>query len=295
MKEQKQISKWLNRIMNLFFYLCLLVVIYIVLQVFVVTSFRIPSDSMSPSLLPGDCILVDKCSNGARLFNVMAALDGEDVAIHRMPGWRDYKRDDVLVFNFPYQPKRWDSISLDVMKYYVKRCIALPGDTLEIQNGHYKIRGFNGTVGNIWFQDQIAHLPDSGAPGVEMYTYPWNKELGWTIKDFGPLFVPAKGDRVKMDSVSWSLYKQLIGWEQKQRLLIDKDGTVSLGDSAIHTYRFMENYYFVGGDNGLNSQDSRYWGLLPEPYIVGRAVLIWKSVDGISDKLRWDRVLKKIK
>ena len=59
--------------------------ILIVLQVFVVTSFKIPSDSMEPSLLAGDCILVDKCSGGARLFNVLDAVEKKEVKIQRMP------------------------------------------------------------------------------------------------------------------------------------------------------------------------------------------------------------------
>ena len=45
------------------------------MQLFVLTSFKIPSDSMEPSLLAGDYILVDKCSKGARLFDVSAALE----------------------------------------------------------------------------------------------------------------------------------------------------------------------------------------------------------------------------
>ena len=57
---------------------------------------------------------------------------------------------------------------------------------------------------------------------------------------------------------------------------------------------FKENYYFMGGDNMENSKDSRYWGLLPEPYIVGVATRIWKSVDKYTDEVRWDRVIKNI-
>ena len=105
MKERLQLKKWLNGITNVLFCLCLLVVILIVLQVFVVTSFKIPSDSMEPSLLAGDCILVDKCSGGARLFNVLDAVEKKEVKIQRMSGWRNYQRNDVLVFNFPY-PKQ---------------------------------------------------------------------------------------------------------------------------------------------------------------------------------------------
>ena len=66
-----------------------------------------------------------------------------------------------------------------------------------------------------------------------------------------------------------------------------------MNDSIIKWYCFRENYYFVAGDNVGSSQDSRYWGLLPESYIVGKAVLIWKSNDE-SGKLRWSRILSKI-
>jgi len=71
--------------------------------------------------------------------------------------------------------------------------------------------------------------------------------------------------------------------------------TVLQNDSAIHAYRFKENYYFVAGDKVMNSQDSRYWGLLPEPFIVGKAVRIWKSVDRGTDEIRWKRMLRQIK
>ncbi|WP_373719504.1 signal peptidase I [Bacteroides heparinolyticus] len=294
MKERKRLFKRLDRIVNVLFYLCLLAVILVVLQVFVVASFKIPSDSMQPSLWPGDCILVDKCSGGARLFNIFDAVDGKEVEIHRVPGWRKFRRNDVLVFNFPYRPQRWDSIVFDVMRYYVKRCVAVPGDTLEIRGGCYKISGHDEAVGYLPAQREIAQLPDSGATGVEMNTFPWNKKMGWTVKEFGPLPVPAKGQVVKMDSLSWLLYRQLVGWEQKSRLRIDEVGNVSLNDSVIHEYRFCENYYFVAGDKVENSQDSRYWGLLPEPFIVGRAWMVWKSVDVDRGKVRWHRIFKGI-
>lgn len=292
-KEVLQIKKWLNEITNILFYFCLFVVILVVLQVFVVTSFRIPSDSMEPSLLAGDYILVDKCSGGARLFDVLDAVEKKEVVIHRMPSWKNYQRNDVLVFNFPYLENHWDSIALDVMKYYVKRCIALPGDTLEIRNGYYKIYGVLGNVGNLIAQRQMSELPDSGT-SVVMSSFPGGNRLKWTVKEFGPLSIPAKGQVVGMDSTSWLLYRQLISWEQKKRLCIDADNRVYLGDSLIQEYHFRENYYFVSGDKMENSKDSRYWGLLPEPFIVGKAWRIWKSVDNMSENIRWERIWKKI-
>ena len=284
---------WLNRLLDVCFWLCVALVAYVVLQVFVVASFRIPSDSMRPALLPGDRIWVDKLSGGARLFDLPGAAAGEDVCIHRVPGWRKFRRGDVLVFNFPYREGRWDSIGLDVMKYYVKRCIALPGDTLEIRGGWYRIRGVDGPLGNPSAQREIALLPDSGARGVVMETYPWDKRLGWTVKEFGPLAVPRRGQTVRMDRTACLLYRPLVGWEQKRPLHTDNLGRVLLGDSLIDRYTFRENYYFVGGDKALNSQDSRYWGLLPEAYIVGRAWRVWWSEEPYGE-VRWGRVLKRI-
>ena len=80
---------------------------------------------------------------------------------------------------------------------------------------------------------------------------------------------------------------------QKEKLT-QQDGKVCLGDSIIHEYSFTENYYFMTGDNAANSQDSRYWGLLPEPFIVGKATTIWKSVNPATDEIRWDRTMKSI-
>ena len=50
----------------------------------------------------------------------------------------------------------------------------------------------------------------------------------------------------------------------------------------------------LAGDNVINSQDSRYWGLLPEQFIHGVAVRIGKSADPYDGRIRWRRVLRKI-
>lgn len=263
-------------------------------QLFCYTSFKIPSDSMEPALRDGDRILVNKMIKGARLFNVFSALNNEDVAIHRIPGLGNLKRNDILVFNFPYQKNRWDSIRLDVMQYYVKRCIALPGDTLEIRSGFYKIRGCKEQLGNDKAQRYLANLQNPKQHGIVVGTFPYDKQLKWNIREFGPLSIPRKGQEVMMNRTNFLLYRQLIGWEQKKKLRF-KDEQAFLGDSLISRYRFEKNYYFVSGDNMANSQDSRYWGMLPEEYIVGKATRIWYSEDKFTGKPRWERIMKRIK
>lgn len=281
-------------LVNLLFFVVTIVVLLFFIQLFCFTSFKIPSDSMEPVLKAGDRILVNKMIKGARLFNVFDALDNKDVNIYRMPGWGDFKRNDILVFNFPYEEFRWDSIRIDVMQYYVKRCIALPGDTLEIREGIYKVRGCNEQLGNGNAQQYLAGLQHPEEQGIITGAFPNDWRLGWNIREFGPLPIPREGQMVMMDFTNYLLYRQLISWEQKKKIQMDGN-SVLLGDSVIFQYRFKKNYYFVSGDNMANSQDSRYWGMLPEEYIVGKATRIWYSEDKFTERTRWERVMNKIK
>ena len=96
-----------------------------------------------------------------------------------------------------------------------------------------------------------------------------------------------------MDPLNRLLYRNLLEWEQKEQLPLRRD-TVLLGDSVISRYCFREYFFFASDDKMENSKDSRYWGLLPEPFIVGRALRIWKSKDDMSGSIKWERVWKKI-
>ncbi|MDR1980570.1 MAG: signal peptidase I, partial [Tannerellaceae bacterium] len=117
-------------IINGLYWLGILLIIYVCLQVFFSASFKIPSDSMAPGLIGGDQVLVFKPTIGARMFNLFATMRNEQVKIYRLPGFHKTRRNDVIVFNFPY-PNRWDKVEMHIMKYYIKRCVGIPGDTLE--------------------------------------------------------------------------------------------------------------------------------------------------------------------
>lgn len=220
-----------DRVLSIAFWLCIIGLVWLALQVTGFTSFRIPTDSMIPTLQPGDCILVNKGIMGGRIFDVFASADGEEVPVSRLPGWRKLKRNDVVVFNDPYARSN-DYMSMDLMRYYVKRCIALPGDTLEIVQGHYRIKGLDEPVGNMKAQERMARLVPTDSVRVMLRSYPWDEYVGWTVQNFGPLAIPAKGQTVRMDSTAVKLYRNLIGWEQK-RPLNRKDNQVLLGDSVI--------------------------------------------------------------
>ena len=282
----------LDIFLNLFLCVVALLLLYVFAQVFLLASFRIPSDSMEPGLVEGDDVWVWKPTLGARLFDVNATLRLEQTEIYRMPGLRKARRGDVLVFNFPH-PNDWSKIEMHILKYYIKRCIALPGDTLSIRNGYFHINGFEGTLGNPEAQKRISRTRPEDFPVGIYRCFPYDSIIDWNIQDFGPLYIPKAGATVAMDRTAFVLYRKLIEWEQGATLAY-RDSVVYLNNDPIQRYRFQKNYYFVAGDKGENSQDSRYWGMLPEEYIVGRAARIWRSTDPYTGRFRWERFMKRI-
>ena len=136
--------------------------------------------------------------------------------------------------------------------------------------GFKNINGKQPPLGNTDSQKKIA-VTEKFQEGI-FHSFPYDGTIGWNIKEFGPLHIPAKGDSIRMNRTNFVLYKKLIEWEQ-QGTLEYKDSTSFLNGKPIDGYRFLKNYYFMAGDNGMNSQDSRYWGMLPEEYIVGKAWL----------------------
>ena len=290
MKKQKHIRNLINKAVDIVFWSCMVTVLWFTLQVFLFSSFKIPSDSMEPELTIGDNILVLKPTIGPRVFNLFASMRNEQTEIYRIPGIKKIQRNDILVFNFPH-PNSWNKIEMHILKYYIKRCVGLPSDTLSIQNGFFHVKGIETSLGNMESQNKIA-TTEQFEDGI-FHSFPFDSIISWYIKDFGPLYIPGKGDSITLNQTNCRLYRKLIEWEQQGSLQY-KDSTIFLNGTPINGYRFQKNYYFMAGDNGMNSQDSRYWGLLPEEYIVGKAWIIWKSVDPYTDKFRWNRFLKVI-
>lgn len=241
MKRSASLKKIVNKGIDLFLWFCGIVVLWLLAQVFCVTSFHIPSDSMEPALLAGDVILVDKLTYGARLFNVMDAVAGKQVEIKRLLGMGGMRRNDIVVFNYPC-PKQWKRIEMDVMQYYVKRCVALPGDTFRIVNGRYKVDGYAGTLGYVDAQDRFMALINEQAladDAIGVRAYPEDSLIRWTVKEFGPLYIPKSGDAIPMDGRTVKLYGNIVEWE-RQGNFRHEAGNVYLGDSLIAEYRFLK-------------------------------------------------------
>lgn len=289
---RKQVQIWKHRIFRLIWIFILIVGGYGLLQVFICVSFRIPSDSMNPTLRDGDHVLVFKPLVGARIFNVFQAIRSHPTKVCRIPGIRGVARNDILVFNNPY-PNQLKTMEMSMKDYYIKRCIGLPGDTLSIESGYFKVNGYSGLLGNEELQQSLNKLDDHYFDDPSYKSWMSDSTFGWTIKNLGPLYIPQRGDCIEMNKENYCLYKELIAWEQGEELCWEND-EAHLVNRPLKSYRFESNYYFMAGDNLFRSYDSRYWGLLPEEMIIGKVCLIWKSVHPVDGTLRKDRILKTI-
>ena len=249
---------------------------------------------MEPGLITGDNVLVNKLIPGARLFNVLASMRGEQVGIVRLPGIQQIKRNDVIVFNYPY-PNNLDKIEMHLMKYYIKRCLGLPGDSLSIINGYYKINGVSEPIGNIEGQELFSVQSNKMLKDANLFwSFPKDSLIGWNVKNLGPLYIPKRGDIIEINRQNAIIYRKLIEWETGKSLSVEDSGNILLNYSRITNYSFRKNYYFVAGDRIEDSQDSRFWGLLPEEFITGKAVLIWKSMNPQTKEIQWDRIFRRI-
>ena len=232
---------------------------------------------------------------------------------------------------------------VDKRENYIKRCVGIAGDTIEIKNTELFVNGqpafvppyaatdYKVITNRFISEDELRdagislnaddQLPDyfnlgtnvlrinltaseaeilKKIPGVTSVTkemidptivYPYDGKFNWTIDNFGPLWIPKKGATIQLTPENVMLYKRII-FVYENNQWEEKDGKIFINGKEATSYTFKMNYYWMMGDNRHRSQDSRYWGFVPEDHIVGSAWLIWMSYE---KGIRWNRLFNTIK
>ena len=243
---------------------------WLLLRVCLFDYFTIPSGSMQPTLQIGDRVLVNKLLMGGRIYkDLHFNPEGQELESWRLKGLRSVEYNDICVFNFPHHR---DKMSFVINNVFCKRCIGLPGDTIWVKDGYYVNNNYKQTLSNLEEQRRMHNTPDSllmneGLTGRHC--------MGWTLKEFGPYYLPRKGEVTPITTREGQLYYRLLEWELGAKITWDLPNGIVYADGVpIDHHKWQHNYYFMAGDNVCASNDSRYWGLVPEEYIVGIVSLI---------------------
>jgi signal peptidase I len=299
-------------------------IIVFLIRTFIISTYQIPTGSMEDTLLIGDHIIANKFVFGVRSpdwIGIPYTRIGFHTPYFRIPGFRNPKSGDIVIFKYPE----------DTRDSYVKRCVALSGDTIQVRADSLYINGkrFSDAPG--------VHFQNTMKLGRVFPKYAGNRS------DYGPVRVPAIGDTFHFSNANkrlWferfmimtnegrrvekggrndrEIFRPYANWTDTELRDPKKRFWQDYWDRLIEYYpvqefyvdgirldqyvhRVNQSHYFMMGDNRDNSLDSRYWGFVPQRYVLGEPVVIYwswnkykniRSLFGMYKKVRWDRFLQ---
>ena len=249
--------------------LLFVLVAFFFLNSFVLASFEVPTGSMENEIMTGDFLFVNKFLYGGTTPRVIPFTNIR-LPWFRVPAIRGVERGDVIVFEFPGQ--RDELRSPDFM-FYLKRAVAVAGDTVRVVNRLLTVNGRPAPIPrNMKFNNY--YVKPSGYPDPKIFPKgaPYNED------NWGPVAVPRKGDVVDLNASTYDRWNTFIEREG-HTIRREGNGTIAIDGKVSSTYTVEHNYVFGMGDNRDNSLDGRFWGFIPEENIVGTPMIVYWSWD----------------
>lgn len=329
---------------------------------------------------PETIAMIPLLHNRAPVLNSESYLEKPKLPYYRLPALETIDRNDPIVFNYPEGdsvyifPNRTWSIHdfrrgaippayaqqiqsgrkplvtrpMDKKDHYIKRAIAIGGDSLEVRDRQVYINGQpaqnpenlqymrlvkfpSGGINTSRFsdwgisqEDLVAQQGDGSfvivlseeqeenlrgldarveispmdmgmldnSPG-KLFPHEPDIAGGWTVDNYGPVYVPKEGATVAINPQSIPYYRRAIGVYEGNELE-ERDGKIFINGQEATSYTFKMDYYWAMGDNRHNSEDSRVWGFVPADHIVGKPIIIWFATKegSISNGINWSRLFK---
>ncbi len=271
------------------------VLIAISIRSFAVEAFRIPSGSMKNSLLVGDYLFVNKLAYSIKTPKYIPFTNVEIPHI----GFNTFSvnRGDVVVFEYP--GNRDEVIPHEKNVNYIKRCIGLPGDIVEVKNKQVFVNGSPMKNPELMITNTDTMLKGYGERNLSP-----KGNNSWNRDNYGPIRIPKKGDIIAISQDSYDAWNVFIQREGHSIRLGD-NGAILIDDQPAKSYRVERDYLWMMGDNRDNSEDSRTWGFAPLENVVGEPLFIYWSMfnppytepnEGDPDEIqkfniRWGRML----
>lgn len=259
----------------------IVILIALGLKATIIEAYQIPTGSMEDMILIGDFILGKKFVYGARTpdwIGIPWTKIGFHLPWFRLPSYKKPKQGEVVIFKYPVDP------SLN----YIKRCVAGPGQSLEIKN---KVLYVDGKI--------FKNPEHSKFINPVICPSTWNDSeifpRGAGNKDnYGPVYVPAKGDTLWYGRIATDIIRNCA--QLKGHTFTATGDRMIIDGQPVKYYIAEQDHYFMMGDNRDNSWDSRFWGFVPFDNILGEGLVIYMSWDKemplyrLTKKIRWNRI-----
>lgn len=258
-------------------------------EISMINFFNIPTPSMQPTLMVGDKVAVLKGQSAER--NAVTVFINPQLGgyyVHRcvaVPGDSMSIVDQVVVVNNQPEPARTLNFAYQVntkggtITQRVLDNLKISREEL-LQNGdQYRIITSKDVIEKLrsfpFVKSIDKEVEEQGV--FDPSVYPQAPQFSWNTDFYGKLYLPKKGDRIRLNADNVALYGRCILFENKGARI--DNSTVYINNQPIETYEFKQGYYFMMGDSRHNALDSRYWGLVPEELIYGKALYVYFGED----------------